>query len=469
MEMEKFKEKQIARILIIDDEEETRDIFKRQLEDDYEIETADSAFRAIEMLQQKDYQIALTDLVMPNQDGIELLQKIKTNWPYISVMVISGKASIEMAVQAMKLGAEEFIEKPVEDLDLLKLMIEKILKAKWQRQEINRLRKILAKGFERSDIVGNSLAFQKVLEKVKKVAPLDTTILISGETGSGKEVIADLIYRNSNRKDNPFVAVNCGSIPENLLESMLFGHKKGAFTSAVRDKIGYFQEAHGGTLFLDEVTETSLAFQVKLLRTLEKGIIRWVGGDKDIHINVRVIAASNKNVLEEVKNGNFREDLYYRLNVINIHIPPLRERQEDIILLANAFVKDFSEKYNKPNLTISDPVISIFKNNPWNGNVRELKNAIEHSVAMASYDQLIPEDLPGNIYEMQDHTEQDSLRKLFRIPYPNAKEMFEKQYVENILKTFKGDVTKAADVSKIKRQNLYEKFRKYGLDPKEFR
>ncbi len=458
-----------AKILIIDDEEDTLDIFRRQLEDEYEIDTADSAATAVEKLNINEYHIAMTDLVMPNEDGIELFKKIKEQWPHISVMVISGKASIEMAVEAMKLGADEFIEKPVEDLDLLKLMIEKILKAKWQIEEIDRLRRMLAQGFERTKIIGNSYAIQKVMEKVQRIAPLDTTILISGETGVGKELFADLIFSNSNRKDKKFVSVNCGSLPENLLESMLFGHKKGAFTSAIRDKKGYFQEADEGTLFLDEITETSQAFQVKLLRALEKGIIRWVGGDKDIEVNVRIITATNKDLEEEVRKGNFREDLYYRLNVINIHIPPLRERVEDIILLANTFVKEFAKKYSKADLKISEPVMSILTTKAWKGNVRELRNSIEHAVAMATHKKIIPEDLPSHVYQQKKSTGNKSLENILHLPYPQAKETFEKSYLEQLIKSCKGDVTKAATISGIKRQNIYEKFKRYSIDPAKYR
>jgi len=458
-----------ARILIIDDEADTRDIFKRQLEDEFEVDTADSAKVALEKLNHNDFHIAMTDLVMPNEDGIELLKKIKKQWPHISVMVISGKASIEMAVEAMKLGADEFIEKPVEDLDLLKLMIAKILKTKWQTQEIARLRRILAQGFERTNIIGNSFEIQKVMEKVKKVAPLDATILISGETGVGKSLFADLIYKNSNRKQFKFVSVNCGSLPENLLESALFGHKKGSFTSAIRDKIGYFQEADGGTLFLDEVTEITQSFQLKLLRALEEGIIRRVGDEKDIEVDVRVIAATNKDIDEEVRNGNFREDLYYRLNVINIHIPPLRERVEDIILLANMFMNEYSNKYNKQNLRFSEPVISIFTARNWKGNVRELRNAVEHAVALTAYDMILPEDLPLTVYHPQKTQFKSTSDQLYNLTFPKAKVNFEKAYIENLLKTCQGDVTKAAEISKIKRQNIYEKFKKYGIDPETYR
>ncbi len=458
-----------AKILIVDDEIDTRDIFSRNLEDEYSIDTAESAKSALVKLENNFYQIVLSDLVMPGEDGLSLLKNIKKNSPEIAVLVISGKASIEMAVEAMKLGADEFIEKPVEDLDLLKLKIEKLLKVKWQTDEIKRLRSILNKGFDRSHIVGNSYSIQKIMEKVKKIAPLDTTILITGETGVGKELIADLIYRNSDRRNKKFVAVNCGSLPESLLESTLFGHKKGSFTSAIKDKIGYFQEADGGTLLLDEVTETTPAFQVKLLRVLEKGIIRQVGGESDITVDVRIIAATNKNLKEEVGKENFREDLFYRLNVINLHIPPLRERIEDIKLLVSKFISEFSSKYKKQELKISNAALSILLNQEWKGNIRELKNTIEHSVALASHDTIIPEDMPDHIYNGKSEEVSSSSSFFLGLPYPEAKKKFEKTYIKNLMKNCEGDVTKASKVSGIKRQNLYEKFKRFDINPNDFR
>jgi DNA-binding NtrC family response regulator len=307
------------------------------------------------------------------------------------------------------------------------------------------------------------------MEKVKKVAPLDTTILISGETGVGKGLFADLIYSNSSRKGKKFVSVNCGSLPENLLESALFGHKKGSFTSAIRDKVGYFQEADGGTIFLDEVTETTQAFQLKLLRALEEGLIRRVGDDSDIEIDVRVIAATNKDIDEEVKNGNFREDLYYRLNVINIHIPPLRDRVEDIMLLANSFMNEYVSRYGKADLSFSEPVISIFNNRAWKGNVRELRNAVEHAVAMASHQKIIPEDLPLTIYNPRSNQLNNSSSMMYNLPYPQARMVFEKNYIMSLMKLSKGDVTKASEMSQIKRQNIYDRFKKYEIDPDDYR
>ncbi|MCK4654616.1 MAG: sigma-54-dependent Fis family transcriptional regulator [Candidatus Cloacimonetes bacterium] len=467
--IEKDETKKMAKILIVDDEQDTRDIFRRQLEDEYLVDTAESAFIAIEKIKSNTYHIAMIDLVMPGEDGLELLKNIKNEWPQIAVMVISGKASIEMAVQAMKLGADEFIEKPVEDLDLLKLMIKKILKIKWQTEEIKRLRSILKKEFDRTHIVGNSLAIQEIMEKVKRIAPLDTTVLISGETGVGKELFAELIYKNSNRKNKKFVTVNCGSLPENLLESTLFGHKKGSFTSAIHDKIGYFQEADSGTLFLDEITETSPEFQVKLLRALEKGVIRQVGGENDISVDVRIITATNKDLEEEIINGNLREDLYYRINVINLHIPPLRERMEDIKLLTKSFVTEFCKKYNKPDLKISDAVFSILSSNEWKGNIRELRNAIEHAVALTDHDTILSEDLPASINITCKQNDRRFSRNYDNLTFSNAKDIFEKTYIENLMSKCNGEVTKASKISNIKRQNLYEKFKKYDIDPNSYR
>ena len=456
-----------ARILVVDDEKETLEIFSRHLSADFDVDTVQSAYLALEMMKTKSYHIALTDLVMPGEDGLELLENIKKKWPNTAVIVISGKASIDMAVKAMKLGAEEFIQKPVEDLQILEYKIRNILKVKWQSEEIERLKAILAHEFDRSLIAGNSYPIQSIMEKVKKIAPLDATVFISGETGVGKELFADLVYRNSNRRERKFVPVNCGGIPETLLESMLFGHVKGAFTGAVKDKIGYFQEADGGTLFLDEITETSLTFQIKLLRVLEKGMIRQVGGEHDISVNVRIIAASNKNLEQEVQKGNFREDLYYRLNVIGIHIPPLRERPEDIRLLAIRFAKEISKKYNKPGIRISERVMTVLLTRDWKGNVRELKNAIEHAVALASHDSILLEDLPSTIYQHQRR--QIHNRSYDNLTFAEAKEIFERSYIEKLLEVYKGDVTKAARFSKIQRENLYVKFRKLNIDPNTYR
>jgi len=458
-----------ARILIVDDEEETRQLFRRYLESSYDIEEAESAELALQMMEHNEYHMVMTDLVMPRVNGLQLLKQIKSLYPHVAVVVISGKASVQMAVEAMKMGAEDFIEKPVEDLDLINIVVDKVMRVHWQTEEITRLKEMLSEEFERCKVAGNSMVIQKLLEKVKIIAPLDTTVMISGETGVGKEVFAELIWYNSKRREKKFVAVNCGSLPDTLLESTLFGHKKGSFTDAVRDKIGYFQEANGGTLFLDEVTETSPAFQIKLLRVLEKGLVRQVGGDTDIPVNVRIITASNQDIEAEVRKGNFREDLYYRLNVIQLTIPPLRERTEDIPFLAREFMREFSEKHKKPIRDISDPALSLLMSYSWKGNVRELKNAMEHAVILATHNLILPKDLPATIYNSGKFEDSEIDNKLLLLQFHEAKELFEREYVQNLLKRHKGDVTKAAEISGIKRQNLYEKFSKYAIDPARYR
>jgi DNA-binding NtrC family response regulator len=459
--------KKKANILIVDDEQDAIDIFSRPLIHEYNIVTANSAEEALHRLKESAFHIVMTDVVMPNMDGIELMKQIKLFWPQTSIVMISGKASIETAVKAMKLGAEDFIEKPVEDLDLIKLTIERILKSKWQVEEIERLRTLIDQDFLRGKVIGNSILMQQLMEKIKRVASTDITILLSGETGVGKELFADLVFINSNRKHRKFVAVNCGSLPESLLESVLFGHKKGSFTDAVRDKVGYFQEADGGTLFLDEITETSQSFQVKLLRVLEKGIIRQVGGDKDIEVDVRMIAATNKDIEMEVNRKAFREDLFYRLNVFHLHIPPLRDRIDDIILLANEFVNQFSIKYNKK-VVLSDPVKSILVQAEWKGNVRELKNTIEHAVALAMHDKILPQDLPGTILNTKN-TYINSLSPLLELPFNKAKHEFEKMYFIDMLKKNQGRIQLISEKTEIGSQNLYKKFNKYEIDPNDFR
>jgi DNA-binding NtrC family response regulator len=456
------------KILIVDDEKEAREIFSRLLQSEYDIKAVSSPYSAMELLERESFDIILSDVVMPDMDGIEFLKKLKKRWNSIPVIMISGKASVKMSVEAMKIGAEDFIEKPVEDLDLLKIIINKTIKNQQQNNELKRLKKIVQEDYERRNLVGNSAKIQKILQKAQKIAPLDITVLITGETGVGKEVLANYIWRNSSRKDKKFVAVNCGSLPETLLESALFGHKKGAFTDAISDKIGYFEEADKGTLFLDEITETTPSFQIKLLRVIETGTLRRIGDNKDRKVDVRIIAATNKKIEEEVKAGRFRQDLFYRLNVITIEIPPLRERAEDIIILANSFLKEYSEKYKKPDLRLSKEVMNLLMKYQWTGNIRELRNAMEHAVAMSSGNIILPQDLPENIFSSQSEYDKN-ISYLFSLPYHEAKGRFEKKYIEELLTKTNGDVTLAAEISGIKRQNLYDKFHKYNINPRNFK
>lgn len=457
-------------ILIVDDEEETREIFSRKLKKIYQTDTAYSVKNALSKLENNTYHLILSDLVMPEQNGLELLSIVKENYPFIPVIVISGNASLSMVVKAMQMGAADFIEKPVEDLDLLTLIVDRVLTHQWNFNELKRLQVILNENFDRSTLIGNSVLVQRLLDKVKRIAQVDSTVLISGETGVGKEVFAELIFKNSPRKTKKFVTVNCGSLPESLLESMLFGHKKGSFTSAIRDQIGYFEEANGGTLFLDEISETTLSFQTKLLRVLEKKMIRRIGDSTDIPIDVRIIAATNRELLQSVKDGLFREDLYYRLNVVELIIPPLRERPEDIELLSRHFIQHFAEQYKKAVENISPVAVSILCKHSWNGNVRELKNAIEHAVIMTNQNIITQEDLPAYLKPIQgDEDIHQLLPDIFNSPYSEAKDLFDKLYLDSLMKGVKGEVTQASAKSGIARQNLYDKFKKYSIDPEKYR
>ncbi|MDY0152414.1 MAG: sigma-54 dependent transcriptional regulator [Candidatus Cloacimonas sp.] len=456
------------RILVVDDSLETLELFIMQLGQNYFVDTAVSLKEGRESLETNRYHVAIIDLVLPGENGLDLIQEVAQNYPYTAVIAISGQASIETAVAAMKLGASEYLVKPFRSLDIINIQVEKLLQTQWLIAENLRLNAMLMKDIETDLIIGNSLAVQTLLQKVKKIAKLDTLALITGETGVGKSVFADLIHRNSLRKNQKFVSVNCGSLTETLLESLLFGHKRGAFTDAFRDKIGYFQEANGGTLFLDEITETSLSFQVKLLKALETGFFRQVGSDHDMHTDVRIIAATNKDMKESVDNGLFREDLYYRLNVIKLHIPPLRERKDDIKVLASSFTNEFCAKYQKSELKLSPGVLSILLNYTWKGNIRELRNAIEHAVILAEHKVIQPEDLPENIIgtsypNTQSTWQEDST------DWHNAKQEFTRRYLQQLLVSTEGNFSLAARNSGLTRENLYKKCEKLGIDYSQYR
>ena len=456
------------RILVVDDSQETLELFQLQLGDPYITDTALSLVDARLLLEQNRYHVAIIDLVLPGENGLDLIQEIAQNYPYTAVIAISGQASIETAVAAMKLGASEYLVKPFRNLDLINILVEKILQTQWLIAENQRLNAMIQKDIETNLIIGNSLAIQSLLQKVKKIAKLDTLVLITGETGVGKSVFAELIHCNSLRKNQKLVAVNCGSLTETLLESLLFGHKRGSFTDAFRDKVGYFQEANGGTLFLDEITETSLAFQVKLLRVLESGVYRQVGSDHDMSTDVRIIAATNKDMKESVDSGLFREDLYYRLNVIKLHIPPLRERKDDIKVLASAFTSEFCAKYKKSELKLSPGVLSILLNYAWKGNIRELRNAIEHAVILAEHKVIQPDDLPENILGSAD------LNSLANIQedsgdWLKAKQEFSRRYFRQLLSQCEGNFSMASKISGITRDNLYKNCDKLGIDYSKYR
>ncbi len=370
----------MAKILIIDDEKSIRYTLRDILEyEKYEVDEAKDGEEGFDMLKKNNYDVALCDIKMPKMDGIEVLEKSGSLGKDTQFIMISAHGTIKTAVEATKLGAFDFIQKPP-DLNRLLLCVRNALDKSNLVTETKVLRRKISKTY---DIVGESEAIQRVKEDIEKVAPTDARVLITGPNGSGKELVCKWLHAKSYRADKPLIEVNCAAIPSELIESELFGHEKGAFTSAVKQRIGKFERANGGTLFLDEIGDMSLSAQAKVLRALQEGKITRVGGDKEIKVNVRVIAATNKNLLKEVEENNFRLDLYHRLGVILIHVPPLIERRDDIPLLIDKFLQDIADEYGAASKKIGSEATEYLKGLDWKGNIRELRNVVERLVIMS--------------------------------------------------------------------------------------
>ncbi len=369
----------MAKILVIDDEVAIRKALKEILEyEQHSVDTAKDGFEGLDKVKTNHYDVILLDIKMPKKDGIEVLESIMQISPETPVIMITGHGTVETAVEALKKGAYDFLEKPL-DLNRLLVAVRNALEKKDLVKETKKLRKKIDKTYE---LIGESPAIKQVKEMIERVAPTDARVLIIGENGTGKEIVARLLHEKSNRANGPFVEVNCAAIPSELIESELFGHEKGAFTSAYKSRKGKFELANGGTIFLDEIGDMSLAAQAKVLRVLEEQKLTPVGSNKQIKIDVRVIAATNKNLQEEIKKGNFREDLYHRISVIVIRMPTLNERVEDIPLLVDYFLKLASEEYNMPRKSITDEAIKELQKIKWTGNIRELKNVVERLVIL---------------------------------------------------------------------------------------
>ncbi|MFN7904078.1 MAG: sigma-54-dependent transcriptional regulator [Pseudobdellovibrionaceae bacterium] len=384
-----------ARILVVDDEDSIREFLEIMLKKDgYEVTLAEDGLKAKEILSKKSFDMVISDLQMPNMTGIELLKHVKETIPDLVFLMITAFGTAETAVEAMKMGAYDYLTKPFK-IDEVRLNIQNALRSKNLEVENRTLKKELNKEYSFQNMIGNSPIMHQIFELIKRVSHAPTNVLITGESGTGKEVVAKAIHYNGLLKDKPFVTVNCGAIPENLMESEMFGHKKGSFTGAVSDKVGMFEVADTGTLFLDEVGELPVAIQVKLLRAIQERVIRRVGATDDQRIEVRIIAATNRDLEDMVAQGTFRQDLYYRLNVINIKTPALRERKEDIPSLAAHFLKKYNDKMGKNILGISDEAMEQMKKYEYPGNVRELENMIERTVALESGSTVLPESLPA--------------------------------------------------------------------------
>jgi len=454
------------KILVVDDDEVILKVINHFLNDlEYQVETTVSGLRAIEKVNEKSYDLVIVDLKLPDADGLQVLKEIKRIDSSTSVLMMTGYGKVETAVEAMKSGADDYLLKPFKSMDVLSMAVNRIREYRELRQECSFLKEQLDLFASENRLIGKSKKMKEVYQLIKKVAPLCSTVLIEGESGTGKELIARAIHSNSTRADRRFVVLNCGAIPANLLESELFGYERGAFTGAVAGKSGYFEVANGGTIFLDEISEMSMDLQVKLLRVIQEKNFQHIGGTDEISTDVRIITSTNKNLEKEVAQKKFRKDLYYRINVIKIHVPLLRERQEDIPILCRHFLHKYTEEFKRDIHDISPKVMSVLMSYQWDGNVRELENVIEHAVAMADGKEITLTDLPDHFTGRTFSKIND--RRLQ--PFDEAKRQFEQNYLEKALELSQGNVAQASRLTSVPRQNIYEKIKKYSINPDRFR
>jgi len=458
----------MARILVVDDDADIRQTLAEILGyDGHVVEVARDGLEAQRLIEKVVFDIVFCDVRMPGKDGMELLDWAKKTRPDVEFIMLSGHATIDMAVEATKKGAFDFLEKP---LDLPKLEI-LIRNATQKRQLVEENRVLTQRVLKVREILGESEGIVRVREMIERVAPLDVRVLVTGPSGSGKELVARWIHLKSNRAKGPFVDVNCAAIPAELIESELFGHEKGAFTHAIKQHMGRFEEAHGGTLFLDEVGDMPLAAQAKVLRVIEEGKIRRVGGEKDIPVNVRLIAATNKDLPAEIEAGRFREDLYHRLSVVVIPIPPLRERVEDIPILAQAFLEEILLEYKLPPKIFTPAALEVFKRLPWPGNVRELRNAVERLVIFSG-NEITAEDVrsfvvPGSPSREKSNTEAPSLPLEGKSLEAFLDEM-EREYLLYHLRQHGFNVSKTAEALGMQRPNLHARMKRLGIRREDY-
>jgi DNA-binding NtrC family response regulator len=444
-------------ILIVEDEELMRAILRELLETEgYKVFSADSAETALAVFTTEDIALTLTDIKMRGMDGLELLDQIKTVDEDALVIIMTAYSSVDSAISALRKGAYDYITKPFVNEDLLQTVKNAVRQRELFRE--NRvLRRELDKQFSFSEIIGTSESLQSVFRLIEKVSVTNVSILIQGESGTGKELIARAIHLHSPRASQPFIAINCGALPESLLESELFGHTKGAFTDAKTDKKGLFRSAEGGTLFLDEIGEIPLPLQVKLLRALQEHEVTPIGSSVPVKFDARIIAATNRNLEEEVSKGNFRDDLFYRLNVIEIYLPPLRERREDIPLLAKHFVARIAREQNIPEKTITKEAMSALVNYNWQGNIRELQNAVERAFILSGAEEIAVENLPPKIVAHSQNAFEMRDTEGFR---PTLEEI-ERRYILEVLASVNEDKTEAANILGIDLSTLYRKLKRY--------
>ncbi|MBN1356839.1 sigma-54-dependent Fis family transcriptional regulator [bacterium] len=458
-------------ILVVDDEQSMCDFLSILLEKEgYNVISATSGMEALKTLRQgTSVDLVISDIMMPEMNGMELLKHLKAFNPNILVIMITAYATTENAIQAMKQGAYDYVTKPFK-VDEIKIIVQKAFESLKLKEENIFLKQEIRSKRQFENIIGISSKMIRVFETIRKIADLTSTVLIAGESGTGKELVASAIHYNSVRKDKPFVTVNCGALPENLLESELFGHVKGSFTGAIHNKEGLFEIADGGTFFLDEVAEMSPPIQVKLLRVLNDRKFKRVGGVEDISVDVRIISATNKDLTHLTETNQFREDLFYRLNVIPIHVPPLRERREDIPILVDHFIRKYCKNLNKNKMRITAEALNYLQSYSWPGNVRELENVIERCVALESDELITPSSLPSNLY---------SLTEQFVVPSTVIPEggldlesvvgEYEKSILINALRRAKWIKKDAAKLLNVSFRSLRYRVEKYGLEHPDFK
>ena len=455
------KQNNPKRILIVDDDQIIRNSLCEFMRlEGYQCDGAGGFHEALKELEKQRYNLVITDVNMPEANGFELLRVVRKRYPEVVTVVITGYGTIESAVEAIKIGAYDYLTKPIVD-DEIRMLVSRALEQQALIQENRNLKNQLRSQFGLENIIGHDFKMLKVFDLIEAVADSKATVLISGSSGTGKSLIARSIHHRSDRMEMPFVEVSCGALPETLLESELFGHVKGSFTGAVSNKDGKFLAADGGTIFLDEINSATPGFQVKLLRVLQERCFEPVGSNETKTVDVRVILATNKDLQKEVEQGQFREDLYYRINVVNIELPKLAERTTDIPLLAESFLRQMCKKHNKDKTGFSDDMLHYLENYPWPGNVRELENVVERAVVLGKHQQISAQDLPQQIL---DQARQDTPLTFKRMSLREALEEPEKKILEMALRQNNWNRQQTAEMLQINRTTLYKKLKRYKLE-----
>lgn len=461
--------------LIVDDDDALVKVFERVAKDEgLSVAVARSGTEAIEALNRQLFEAAVIDINLPGYSGMQLLEYMKSNQYPTEVIIITGVGTVETAVRAIKMGAYDYLTKPFDDIAKVVVAINKAREKFQLMQKLRRFERQGADKFSFEGIVGKSRRMQEVFSTIENVAGTTSTILILGESGTGKELVARAIHRRSKRAEKPFVIINCAAMPEQLLESELFGHAKGSFTGAVGDKKGLFEEADGGTVFLDEIAEIPPSIQVKLLRVLQEGEVRPVGSNHSRNVDVRLIAATNRDLLHDVQDGRFREDLYYRLNVISLGLPPLRDRTEDVSLLSYHFLQHYSQKLEKNVSRIAIDALQVLQNYQWIGNVRELENVIERASVLVTGDTVTLRDLPPRVLGESFYLAEEPMSSdLSQYNYQEAKDRalwaFNRAYLANLLRQASGNLSFAAQKAGMDRSNFKKIIKKFNVDLEEFR